>query len=100
MSDNSTKNNEIESIPLIIVGGLVLGGACVFFYQVYLWLKYAMWAPIPISTALASMGFDYYSALSTIRWTGIQKILEWLIDLPLSGSLVMAGLLFSTALNN
>lgn len=100
MSDNSTKNNETESIPLIIVGGLVLGGACVFFYQVYLWLKYAMWAPMPISTALAFMGVDYYSSISAIRRAGMQKILEWLIDLPLSASLAVAGLLLSIALNS
>jgi hypothetical protein len=100
MSDNSTKNNQVESILFIIVGGLILGGVGVFFYQVYLWLKYAMWAPMPVATALASMGFDYYSSISAIRWAGIQKILTWLIDLPLSVCLIVLGVSLSATLNS
>jgi hypothetical protein len=61
-------------------------------YQAYLWLKEGQWTPIPISSVLGKFNIDYYSIIN-ISWTGAQKIVVWLFDLPLSfGIVVLSGI--------
>ncbi len=62
-------------------------------YQALLWLKEGQWTPIPISSVLGKLNIDYYSLID-IPWAGAQKIVVWLLDLPLSlGIVVFGGLL-------
>ena len=72
---------------------------CLVGYQGFLWLKHGQWTPIPISSILDKLNVDYFS-LVNISWTGAQKIIIWLLDLPLSrGIVVFCGIIGSLAEN-
>jgi hypothetical protein len=66
------------------------GAICLLGYQAFLWLKEGQWTPIPISSVLGKLNIDYYS-LVDISWAGAQKIVVWLLDLPLSLGIVVFG---------
>lgn len=69
------------------------GAVCLLGYQAFLWLKEGQWTPIPISSVLGKLNIDYYS-LVDISWAGAQKIVVWLLELPLSlGIIVFGGLI-------
>lgn len=44
-------------------------------YQTYVWLKAGIWHPKPMSIL--------FGQLASTGWVGVDKILAWLIDLPL-----------------
>lgn len=70
-----------------------LGAVCLLGYQAFLWLKEGQWTPIPISSVFGKLNIDYYSFID-ISWAGAQKIVVWLLDLPLSlGIIVFGGLI-------
>lgn len=80
-----------------IEGWFGLVGALGFFaavlllgYQAFHWLKEGQWTPIPISSVLGKLNIDYYSLIN-IPWVGAQKIIVWLIDLPLSLGIIIFG---------
>lgn len=62
-------------------------------YQTFLWLKEGQWTAIAISSVLGKLNIDYYSVVD-IRWAGVQKIVVWLLDLPLSLGVVAFGGLY------
>lgn len=87
---STTKQDDIE-------GWVGLFGALGFFagfgvlaYQIYLWLKLGQWTPMPLWTLLEWADYDF-SSLNNIDWLGIQKIIAWVLDLPLSLSMVVIG---------
>ncbi len=59
------------------------GAIILLAYQAFLWLREGQWTPIPVSSILEIINIDYYSTVD-ISWTGTQKIVVWLLDLPLS----------------
>ena len=59
-------------------------------YQAVLWLREGQWTPIPISSVLNKFSIDYNSVVD-ISWAGIQKILVWILDLPLSLGIIAFG---------
>lgn len=91
MTDMPTaKQNDIEEwAGLLGVFGFVAGFG-VFAYQVYLWLKLGQWTPMPLWTLLEWAKFDF-SSLNNIDWLGVQTIIAWVLNLPLSVSLVAIG---------
>lgn len=48
-------------------------------YQGLGWLQYGYWTPMPISSAVAYLGWRY----PHVEWVGVQRIIDWLMDLPL-----------------
>ncbi|MGY2987754.1 hypothetical protein [Bradyrhizobium sp. USDA 4508] len=48
-------------------------------YQSFLWLQTGAWTPLPISQGMQFLGWR----LPSTDWIGLQKILAWLLDLPL-----------------
>lgn len=85
------RTNEIEGW----VGGIgalsFLAGATTFCYQLYLWLKLGEWVPLPISTVFTWVGIDY-SLLTSDQWLGLQKIIVWVLDLPMFLMLPLFGI--------
>ena len=67
-----------------------LFGVGVFIYQMYLWLRLGQWVPMPLSTVLVWFGFDY-SSTTHIAWMGVQKLVVWGLDLPLSVMSILTG---------
>ena len=76
-----------------------LAAICLVAYQVYLWLKEGQWTSIPISSLFGPLGIDYYSVID-ISWAGAQKILIWLLDLPLGVGLIALGFLAGVVAGN
>lgn len=72
---------------------------CILVYQAVLWLKEGEWTPIPISSVLGKLDIDYYAVVN-IRWAGAQKIVVWLLDLPLSFGTVVLGSLVGVLVGN
>jgi hypothetical protein len=64
---------------LLILAGLLVP-LCVLGYQSYFWLKFGDWLPLPVGNILFSLGV----ALPQSEWLGAQKIVNWLLDFPLS----------------
>jgi hypothetical protein len=91
MTDTSrTRQNEIEGwVGLVGAFGLIAGFA-VFLYQLYLWLKLGQWISMPLSTVFQWLGFDY-SSVTDFAWIGVQKLVVWSLDLPLSAMSIVAG---------
>jgi hypothetical protein len=61
-------------------------------YQALLWLKEGQWPSISFASVLGKLNIDYYSVVD-IRWAGVQKIVVWLLDLPLCLGIVAFGAL-------
>jgi hypothetical protein len=66
-------------ISLVIWGGLLFGPG-VLCWQILQWLKNGQWSPVPVSKALDYVELPY----PDLEWQGVQKILDNLLDLPLS----------------
>jgi hypothetical protein len=95
----------VSLIALGIKGPVSIGLLAAFpviAYQVYLWLKFGQWVPIPLVEALELSGINYLPVVNT-SWEGVQKIGVWIIRLPLSIVVFvlgcMAGYLGSSILN-
>ena len=47
-------------------------------YQTFVWLQEGAWHPLPISWAFHLIGWR----IPHTDWVGLQKIIDWLFDLP------------------
>jgi hypothetical protein len=78
------------SRAVIVVGLLVfLCGIGFLGVDCLNWLRTGDWSATSIWTAWIWIGGPY----PIIEWRGVQKIVLWLMDLPLSAVLILAGLL-------
>lgn len=84
------KKNEIEGWVGLLGAFGFISGVGVLIYQLYLWLKLGEWVSMPLSTLLVWLGFDY-SSITNIAWVGVQKLVVWCLDLPLSIAAIMLG---------
>lgn len=66
-----------------LYGLLLLPGPGVLCWQAYEWLKDGYWTPLPVSKMF--LYFDWPFPVIT-QWRGVQKILDWLLDIPLSAA--------------
>ena len=73
------------------LGSLVLlAGFLIWLAQFVYWLKAGIWIPVDLWRIWTEVGAGQISLPS---WRGVQKILDWILDLPASLSLMIAGLL-------
>jgi hypothetical protein len=61
------------ALPVFIGPGIVV-------WQIYTWLQTAKWRPVPVSDALTLFEIPH----PRFDWLGLQKIADWVLDLPLS----------------
>jgi hypothetical protein len=61
------------ALPIFVGPGLVV-------WQIFNWLQTAKWKPIAVSDALTYFGMP----LPHLRWLGLQKISDMVLDWPLS----------------
>ena len=74
-----------------LIGGMIfIGGFMILLAQFVYWLKAGIWIPVDLWRILTEVGAGQISLPS---WRGVQKILDWILDLPASLSLMIAGLL-------
>jgi hypothetical protein len=86
-------NDQQPNDPIVgILNFIVMLGTLVFMlgpvtlaYQIYFWLRYGTWLPLTILVAFSKLGISYPQT----EWGGIQKIIDWLMNFPLSIGLLM-----------
>src|SRR6266478_7683057 len=71
---------QLAVIPLLFIIAAIFFGPALVCWQIYYWLKSGAWFPIPVSKALEYMQWPY----PNLEWRGVQKILDYFLDLPLS----------------
>lgn len=107
MSDGATEVelNQAKKSPSAAIGewsalcgalGFMVG-AGVLLYQGYLWLKTGQWESMPFHLALTHIGFDYYD-VTPDSWLGLQKLVHWFFNLPLSLMAVILGYLIGLSI--
>lgn len=88
----AARENTVEEWFGLFTGLGFFAATLLLAYQAYLWLKEGQWTPIPISSILEKFNIDYYSIIN-MSWAGAQKIVVWLLDLPLTlGIVVLSGI--------
>ena len=61
-------------------GILMLPSLAVLGWQAYSWLRTGHWTALPIAKA-----FEYLEwPIPATTWGGLQKIIDWIFDIPLS----------------
>jgi hypothetical protein len=63
-----------------IYGLLILTAPAILAWQGYSWLRTGVWTALPISKT-----FTYFEwSLPSTNWVGLQKIIDWVFDIPTS----------------
>lgn len=62
--------------PLVILG-----------WQSLHWLRFGVWEPWPVWRAIQHVGWRFPET----EWAGVQRILWWLLDLPLALAIPLMG---------
>lgn len=70
-----------------------LCGVMVVVLQCCLWLHDGVWTKLELRTGLRALAFSE----PALDWVGAQKAVSWALDLPISASLVVLGLLLVAA---
>ena len=73
---------------MIAVCGLVLAAIAIPLLQGAYWLKTGSWPPLSFVDALQFVGVEP----APISWVGLQRIADWIWDLPFAGVLFFAGM--------
>jgi hypothetical protein len=79
MTEKPLTENGLEAL-LSLLGLPVLIGPGIVVWQIYTWLQTAKWRLVPVSDALIFFGIPQ----PRFDWLGLQKIADWVLDLPLS----------------
>jgi hypothetical protein len=64
--------------PLGVLGLYIV--PAIWAYQIFHWLKWGRWRPIPLAEGLKWIGLRE----PRLAWGSAQKVLHWLLNLPLS----------------
>jgi hypothetical protein len=71
---------QLASIALFCLAVPVFIGPGIVVWQLFEWLKTGAWHPVPVTAA-----FDFFKVGHPVtNWAGVQKMIEWGLDLPLS----------------
>jgi hypothetical protein len=85
-----TDNMETVVLFFVFAAGHLLLWLGVFGYQCFHWLKFGHWIPLTIADGLGWAGLHVQSS----GWLGLDEIIWWFVDLPLSAIPLVAGLGF------
>ena len=76
---------------MAIIGLGLFSTVCILVYQFYHWLKSGEWLSIPLYKALQYLGISF-DRLLDLEWQGMQKILFWVLELPIAGVIGISSL--------
>jgi hypothetical protein len=72
-----------------IYGLVIFIGPAILCWQGYSWLRTGIWTALPISKT-----FSYFEwPLPSTSWLGLQKMLDWIFDIPTSLAALVLSLL-------
>lgn len=76
-----------KSLSIIVItfyAAGVISGLAILGWQVFYWLKNGAWLPLHFYDAFAYLGIDLKNVYIQNNWKGLGKIVQWLLNLPLS----------------
>src|SRR5882724_9925922 len=74
--------SELTGLTILVAPGILV-------WQAFQWLKTGVWIALPLSTLM-----DYFEIhVSAGKWVGMQKIVDWVLDVPLSCVALVAALI-------
>jgi hypothetical protein len=71
-----------------IASMIVISGVAVIGYQAYYWLRYGIWKSLSLSVVWNT----FADRPPTLEWRGVEKIVYQILDLPVSGVLIIVGI--------
>ena len=82
------------SIVIIWLNIFAIVSAIAIFvmYRVFFWLKYGFWTSYAVAASLDAAAVKV--EVSKIHWVGLQKLVIWLLKLPIEGGLMLALVAF------
>jgi hypothetical protein len=81
----------------MLVAGLIgFGGVAVFGFQCLWWLRDGYWTQGRLGELWYQLGFPY----PALSWAGIERIVLWIFDLPLSGGLILIAVIVGWIANS
>ena len=69
----------VETVLALLLCGILIGPG-IIIWQGFKWLQLGQWISIPVSSVLIEFDIPYPDT----KWSGIQTIMEWILDFPLS----------------
>jgi len=79
----------ITGVVMLTAGALTLWSIVIVVSQAVRWLKFGYWEPLSIAEALRRMQWGY----PTTDYRGVQKIIDWAVQMPLSLGIFMVAAL-------
>ena len=76
----TSESHPIEELGFVLIGSGLLVAIGVLAYQGIQWLRLAVWTPLPLALAWDAASIPR----PHVTWLGVQTILDWVLDLPLS----------------
>jgi hypothetical protein len=77
-----------------ICGLILFIGPAILAWQTFSWLRTGIWTALPISTTCRYFELP----MPTTRWLGLQKIIDWMFDIPTSFAVFALTLVISMIL--
>jgi len=84
--------------PMLAILGFLMAAYLVTMQQILSWLKDGVWHPVPVSHILLWLETMQDIPVSRsdvlhlkVDWVGLQKIINWFLDMPLSVGFLCAG---------
>jgi len=84
---NKDENGGLGTVVASIGSLVILGGGCTFGYQCFRLVHEGDWPSFEVKDLWIWANLP----LPQIQWRGTQKVIEWLLDWPLSVALLFAG---------
>jgi hypothetical protein len=80
-------------IVVYVAGVLIaLAGFLVLCYQGILWLQHGYWTQFAMREVVSILSGGAPISNPTLQWQGIQKVIVWLLDAPLSFGSIIVGI--------
>jgi len=93
-SNNSASiNEELSGVLLILAVLLLISIPALLAYRVWYWLDHGTWFSYTILGLFRDIGVEPSSW--QINWIGVQKIVWWLLNLPIEWGLAAGGALMA-----
>jgi len=89
MEESAKKN--LSDWGMAIIGLGLFSTVCILGYQFFHWLKSGEWISLPLYKALQYLGISF-DGLLDLQWQGMQKLLFWVLELPIAGVIGISSL--------
>jgi hypothetical protein len=90
VAERRHSNSGFEIASMIVIPGIAVIG-----YQAYYWLRYGVWKSLSLGVLWNTIG----DRPPTLEWRGVEKIVHQILDLPVSGALVITGIFIALFAN-